>query len=129
MPKGNKGGAKNPERQERRRWLILLHFNIVIFSLTNIFSTLAADNKNAAGLFDGHTMLYVGLMLLSCGVYAIFWQQDLKHLEVNVAYAHRSVYCVWSLVWAALIFSEPITLGNIVGTALIIGGILVIQSE
>ena len=68
-------------------------------------------------------------MLINCTVYALFWQQNLKYFDVNVAYAHRSVYNVWSLLWAVLIFSEKITVGNVIGTVLIIGGILVMQSE
>ena len=107
--------------------LIRLHLNIMLFSLTGIFSKLAANNITENGVFHIYTVLFAGLMLLNCAVYAVFWQQSLKHFDVNVAYAHRSVYNLWSLLWAVLIFSEPVTVGNIIGTVLIIGGILVMQ--
>lgn len=44
-------------------------------------------------------------------------------------YAHKAVYNIWSLLWAVLIFSEQITIGNIIGTMLIIVGIVVMQDE
>lgn len=108
---------------------VFLHISILIFSATGIFSKMAANNINENGIFNIWTFVFAGLMLLNCGIYAIFWQQNLKHFELNVAYAHRSVYNVWSLLWAFIIFSEAITVGNIIGTVLIIAGVLVIQSE
>ena len=108
---------------------VFLHISILIFSATGIFSKMAANNINENGIFNIWTFVFAGLMLLNCGIYAIFWQQNLKHFEVNVAYAHRSVYNVWSLLWAFIIFSEAITVGNIIGTVLISAGVLVIQSE
>ena len=108
---------------------VFLHISILIFSATGIFSKMAANNINENGIFNIWTFVFAGLMLLNCGIYAIFWQQNLKHFEVNMAYAHRSVYNVWSLLWAFIIFSEAITVGNIIGTVLIIAGVLVIQSE
>lgn len=109
--------------------ILLLHGNILVFSLTGIFSKLAANNIAQNGVFHFKTVLFFGLMLINCAVYGFFWQQNLKHFDVNVAYAHRAVSNIWSLIWAVLIFSEPITLGNVAGTLLIMGGIWVIQSE
>lgn len=108
---------------------VLLHLSILLFSATGIFSKLVANSINYHGIFHVNTIIFAGLMLINCAVYALFWQQNLKYFDVNVAYAHRSVYNVWSLLWAVLIFSEKVTVGNVIGTALIIGGILVIQSE
>ena len=109
--------------------LLMLHVNILIFSLTGIFSKCAANSVNQNGIFDVHTMLFSSLMVFNCGIYAIFWQQTLKKFDVHVAYAHKAVYNIWSLLWAVLIFSEQITIGNIIGTALIIIGIVVMQDE
>lgn len=116
-------------KHPKTKRLLLLHLNVLLFSLTGIFSKLAANNISQNGVFHIYTVLFAGLMLLNCGIYAVFWQQNLKYFDVNVAYAHRSVYNIWSLIWAVLIFSEPVTVGNIIGTALIIGGIQVMQGE
>lgn len=116
-------------QSSKTKRILLLHVNILLFSLTGIFSKLTANNLSENGVLNIYTALFAGLMVLNCAIYAVFWQQSLKHFDVNVAYAHRSVYNIWSLIWAVLLFSEPITIGNIIGTVLIIGGILVMQSE
>lgn len=120
---------KISKKQHNIKQIIFLHISIFIFSATGIFSKMAAQNINEKGFFDIMTFVFGGLMLLNCAVYAIFWQQNLKHFEMNVAYAHRSVYNIWSLLWAFLIFSESITVGNCIGTLIIIAGVLVIQSD
>lgn len=114
---------------ENRKRLLFLHVSILLFSTTGIFSKLAANSINMHGIFYGNTIIFGGFMLLNCSVYALLWQQNLKHFDINIAYAHRSVYNIWSLLWAVLIFSEKVTLGNVLGAALMIGGILVMQSE
>lgn len=120
---------ENTIKKAKIKQTVFLHISILIFSATGIFSKMAANNINENGIFDLRTFIFAALMLINCGVYAIFWQQNLKHFEINVAYAHRAVYNVWSLLWAFIIFSEAITVGNIIGTVLIIAGVLVIQSE
>ena len=114
---------------KKTKRLFILHINIMLFSFTGIFSKLVANSVEKNGIFSIYTFIFAGLMLVNCGIYAVFWQQSLKHFDVNVAYAHRSVYNIWSLLWSVLIFSEKITIGNILGTALIITGIWVMQSE
>lgn len=122
-------GSDNMKQTTEPKRFLLLHLSILLFSLTGIFSKLAANSINEVGIFHINTVIFAGLMLLNCAVFALFWQQNLKHFDVNVAYAHRSVYNVWSLLWAVLIFSEKVTVGNVIGTVLIIVGILVMQSE
>ena len=112
----------NTLKKPNLKQLIFLHISILIFSATGIFSKMLANNIKDNGLLNILTFVFAGLMLLNCGIYAIFWQQNLKHFDVNVAYAHRAVYNIWSLLWAFLIFSETITIGNIIGTVLIITG-------
>ena len=114
---------------EKTKRLLILHLNILLFSFTGIFSKLCANSIGRSGVLSINTLLFAGLILINCGIYAIFWQQNLKHFDVNIAYAHRSVYNIWSLLWSVLIFSERITVGNVLGTVLIIVGIWVMQSE
>ncbi len=114
---------------QKTKRLLLLHANIMLFSFTGIFSKLAANSVNKNGVFCINTLVFAVLILINCGIYAVFWQQNLKYFDVSVAYAHRSVYNIWSLLWSILIFSEKVTIGNILGTVLIIAGIWVMQSE
>lgn len=114
---------------EKTKRLFILHISILIFSFTGIFSKLTANSIGQNGIFSIYTYMFAALILINCGIYAIFWQQNLKHFDVNIAYAHRSVYNIWSLLWSVLIFSEKISIGNILGTLLIIAGIWLMQSE
>lgn len=114
---------------QKTKRVLLLHLNILLFSFTGIFSKLCASSVTENGLLSIRTLAYVALIVINCGIYAVFWQQSLKHFDVNVAYAHRSVYNIWSLLWSVLIFCEKITIGNILGTAVIIAGIWVVQKE
>ncbi len=114
---------------QKTKRLLILHLNILLFSFTGIFSKLCANNIAENGVFDIQTFVFAALILINCGIYAVFWQQNLKYFDVNVAYAHRSIYNIWSLLWSVLIFCEKITIGNILGTVLIIAGIWVMQSE
>ena len=116
-------------KKQHIRSLVGLHLSILLFSFTGICSKYVANNAAIHGLFDMRTLLFLALMVLICGVYALLWQQNLKRFDVNVAYAHRSVYNIWSLLWAVLIFHERLTPGNLIGTLLIIAGVLVLQHE
>lgn len=114
---------------QKAKRLLILHLNILLFSFTGIFSKLCAGSVTENGVLDIRTLVFAALILINCGIYAVFWQQSLKCFDVNIAYAHRAVYNIWSLLWSVLIFCEKITIGNIFGTVLIIIGIWIMQRE
>lgn len=66
-------------------------------------------------------------MLLNCFVYAIAWQKVIKKFDLNVAYANRTVYLIWSQIWAVFIFHESLTVTNMVGLLVVFIGVLVVQ--
>ena len=66
-------------------------------------------------------------MLLNCFVYAIAWQKVIKKFDLNVAYANRTVYLIWSQIWAVFIFHESLTVTNIIGLLVVFIGVLVVQ--
>ncbi len=127
--KGNSSREKSGRITRRGKDLLLLHLNIMVFSFTGVFSKLCATSIRDEGFFCARTVLLGCLIIVNCGIYAVFWQYILKLFEVNVAYSHSAVYNIWSLIWAWLIFSEPVNPGNLAGTALIIAGIWVIRNE
>lgn len=114
---------------QKTKRLLILHLNILIFSFTGIFSKLCACSVTENGVCDLRSLLFFALILANCGIYAYFWQQNLKYFEVNIAYAHKAVYNIWSLLWSVAIFGEKITIGNVLGTVLIIIGVWVMRSE
>ncbi len=62
-------------------------------------------------------------------IYAIGWQQVIKHLPLSVAFANKPVVIIWGMIWGKTIFGEQITIVNIVGVFLIIVGIEVYSSR
>ena len=97
---------------------IQLHLNILLFSLTSVFSKLASVYYNKEGLF---------LLIANCGIYAIAWQQVIKKFSLSTAYANKSVYLLWSQVWAVIIFHENLSLQNIIGILIVLIGVWMVQ--
>ncbi|MCD8381609.1 MAG: DMT family transporter [Clostridiales bacterium] len=112
---------------ERAKNLILLHLCVLIFSLTSVFSKLASGEYVSGGLTNPRLYLYLFLMFLDCFVYAIFWQKMIKRFPLNIGYANRSLYLVWSQLWAVLIFHETLTIRNILGMLTVLVGVIVVS--
>ena len=99
-----------------------MYLSFFIYSLSSIFSKLAA----------GQVFLSVRYVLCFCGiiavlgVYAILWQQVLKHIPLSVAMANKPIALVLSLVWAFLLFGESFTAKTVIGIAIIFAGIVII---
>ena len=61
------------------------------------------------------------------GVYAILWQQILRRVDVSLAFMFKGTTLVFSMCIAAWLFGEPITIPNIIGSAIIITGIVLLS--
>lgn len=104
---------------------LFLHFCILIYTATSILS------KFAAG-FDFLSIPYIACMggiVVSLGVYALLWQQAIKPFSPSVAYSNKSVTTIWVMIFSALIFGEGITLCNVIGTIMIIAGVILVAQE
>lgn len=99
---------------------VLLHFLLLLFSLSSVCSKLAAGEQFMSFRFIA---LY-GCVILLLGIYAIFWQQIIKKMPLTAAYANRAVTVFWGMVWGLLIFKEKITPGKAAGALLVIAGII-----
>jgi len=106
---------------------VKLHGSILVFSLTSVLSKFAAIEYEENGLHSKLLYLFITLMLLNCAFYALVWQKIIKKFSLSTAYANRSVYLIWSQVWAIFIFRENISVINIIGMLLVFSGVLVVQ--
>ena len=61
----------------------------------------------------------IGVMAL----YAICWQQILKHIELSTAYMFKGTSLFFIMLLAYAIFGEQVTTNNILGACIIICGI------
>ena len=106
---------------------IQLHQNILLFSLTSVFSKAASVQYNKHGLSSPLFYLFLFLMVANCGIYAITWQQVIKKFSLSTAYANKSVYLLWSQIWAVLIFHENLSIQNIIGILVVLFGVWTVQ--
>lgn len=101
--------------------LLVLHIMLMIYSLSGIFSKLAAGEKFLSIKF----CIYYGMIILLLGFYAIGWQQVIKRLPLTTAFANKAITIIWGMVWGVLFFSEPITFGKILGAIFVILGVII----
>lgn len=98
----------------------ILNIALIIYSLSSVFSKTASNYKVLTPSF----IFYYGLVILCLGLYAIIWQQVIKRLPLTTAFAFKAITVVWGIIWGVIIFNEQITLGKIIGAAIIITGVI-----
>ncbi len=101
----------------------------MLFSLTSVFSKAASVVYNKSGLKSPMLFLFLFLMVANCGVYALAWQKVIKNIPLNVVYANREVYMVWSQIWAVIIFHESLSVSNIIGLLMVMIGVLTVVTH
>lgn len=52
------------------------------------------------------------------------WQQVLKRVNLNVAYASKAVTLIWNTIWGVVIFHETILWNNILGGVIVLAGVI-----
>ena len=68
-------------------------------------------------------------MILVLGVYAVLWQQVLKKMQLNVAYANKAVAIIWGMLWGVLFFNETLSAQNVIGAALVLFGVVLMAAD
>lgn len=105
--------------------IVFLHICIFIYSLT----TLTAKITSAYEFLSFKYIAGYAVMVFILGVYAIVWQQAIKPFSAAVSYSNKSVTTIWTLLFSAIFFGERITWNNILGTALIIFGVIMVARD
>lgn len=99
---------------------VLLHVLLFVFSFSGVCSKLAAAEEFMSFRF----MVLYGTVIALLGIYALFWQQIIKHMPLTAAYANKAVTVIWGMVWGLFIFKEKITIGKAAGAVLVVAGII-----
>lgn len=107
------------------RQVILLCFVMAVYSLSGFFTKLASWQEF---LSLPYCACLAGVLVV-LGIYAVLWQMVLKRMQLNKAYPFRSLCVVYGLAIAGLFFHETITLFNLLGSGLVIIGLLVITTS
>ncbi len=112
-------------QRNRLTVLVALHLILAIYSISGIFSKLAAQTQFMGLQF----CLYYCAIIFLLGLYAVVWQQIIKKLPLTVAFANKAVTVIWGIVWGIVFFNETVTLGQLFGTLLIIIGIVLYSMD
>ena len=98
---------------------IFLLVSFLIYSLTGVFTKFASMQD----FLSWQYVLLLGGAVCVIGIYAVLWQQIIRRMPVSDAFMWKGTALVWMMLFANAIFGEPITIHNIIGSAIIIAGI------
>jgi len=105
--------------------ILYLQLIFVLFSFIGVIAKTASQYD----LFSkGFIKCYI-LELLLIVIYAYFWQKIIKNIKLVVAYSNKGTIIIWNLLWAILFFQENININNIIGSVIIIFGIVLVTSD
>lgn len=101
---------------------LALHGIIFVYSIVVLSSKLASGYPFLSREF----IFYYSILNLLSAIYAIVWQQVIKRIPLNTAYATKSMGILWGVLWGRLLFMEEVTPLMILGSLTIIAGILLV---
>lgn len=110
---------------EKYKQLVMLQLVFFIYSFSGVFAKLASNQE----MFSIDFMKYYFIEILILGIHAVLWQQILKSFDLTVAYSHFGMTIIWNFIWSYLFFYEKITLSNIIGSVIIILGIMLVVND
>lgn len=110
-----------------KEWLkyVVIVLSFALYSCTSIFMRYAASYSFLSWPYI--VMLCGAIVIL--GVYAIIWQQIIKHMEISTAYMFKGCSLIFTMLYAWILFAEQITPNNIIGACVIIIGIALYAKE
>lgn len=98
---------------------IFLLISFLIYSFTGVFTKFASMQD----FLSWQYLLLLSGAVCVIGIYAILWQQIIRRMPVSDAFMWKGTTIVWTMLLANTIFGEPISIHNIIGSAIIIAGI------
>ena len=104
---------------------IFLHLIIFLYSLSSLCSKFASRME----FFSFQWCALYALLIFILGVYAILWQQLLKVMPLNLAYANKAVTLLWGMLFGVLVFQETVSLTNILGGLIVLAGVIVMVTD
>lgn len=93
---------------------------LLMESVSGVCSKLASAQPFLSFRF---CLCYAGMVAI-LGIYAVGWQQVIKHIPLTTAYANKAVTVVWGAVWGILLFHEKLSAGKLIGAILVIIGVV-----
>jgi len=104
---------------------LFLHVLLFVYSFGGIYSKSAAAEKFLSFRF----FLFYGLLILNLFIYAAAWQQIIKRIPLTTACANKGITIIWGFILGKIVFGEQISLLKIIGSAVIIAGIILVVTD
>lgn len=105
--------------------IVVLQAVVIVYTLSSVVAKLATGKE----LFSFSFFLFYGLELVILGIYAILWQQMIKHFDLSVAYANRAMAILWSAVWAVVLFGNTIGVKQLIGIGFVVLGTVIVNGD
>ncbi len=102
-----------------------LQLGIICFSFGPLISNYASKFKYS----DYRFQFSIIIIIILLGFYFYIWQSTLRKIPLSIAYSYRSTLLIWSLLWSYLFANQVITFNNLIGSILILIGILFITND
>ena len=117
----------NETKTTRKAALLLLFFTLLLYSACSVFAKFSGNALEAGQMT--RSLVFLALEFLMLVIYSLLWQVVLKHLPLNVAYASKGLCTLWTCLFGILFFREAITLGKVLGTLLVLGGVYLVVTD
>lgn len=105
--------------------IIFLNLILIIYAISSVCSKFASGYP----FLSPEWIILYGLLIFFLGIYALLWQQILKRLPLNLAYANKSVTLIWGMIFGAVIFDEKITVTNVIGAVIVLAGVIIMSTS
>ena len=102
-----------------RTYLALVGVNLV-YACTSICTKMASRQE----MLSWPYLLWIAGAIGVLGLYALLWQQVIARMPLSTAYMFKGTSLIFVLLFSALLFGEAITTNNLIGSAIIIAGIV-----
>lgn len=109
----------------RKKQYLMLHLLMLLFSLPPLCCKISGQHPFLSFPF----LFFYGLSIFLLGIYALLWQQVIKRIPLNVAYANKAVTVVWGMIWGVLFFGESITVRKLIGAVTIMTGVVLYAKQ
>ena len=116
--------TSEPEKRKKITNQIVLHGIILILALSFVASKIASNYMSEKGLFSIECIIALGAYAVLTVIYAIGWQYSLERFPLSFLYTNRSLYMIWSLLFAILIFNNDVYWNNVLGLLFIVVGVV-----
>ena len=105
----------------------ILYLQIIFILYT--FVGITAKKASAYIFLSNKYIIFFFIEIILLGTYAVLWQQIIKKFSLSVAYSNKGLSIIWALLWSYIILGEKISINNIIGSLVILLGIIMVNKN